>query len=81
MSTPERYVFDFERPETEVSGTETAIERQTESKLLILLMVARGGIEPPTRGFSVPVSNLAKSLIKGHFLATQCEIFRRLTDT
>jgi hypothetical protein len=37
--------------------------------------VARGGIEPPTRGFSVRIEKRDKALIGEEFVSESCEIF------
>src|SRR5215472_11226373 len=44
-------------------------------------MVARGGIEPPTRGFSVQVPKRAKCLTALRSLSRKCPIFFRDTAT
>jgi hypothetical protein len=39
------------------------------------LMVATGGIKPPTRGFSVQTQKRGKRLIDALFIRERCEIF------
>jgi hypothetical protein len=40
--------------------------------------MARGGIEPPTRGFSVQISYPHKALIKIEFYISICGIFSEI---
>jgi hypothetical protein len=55
-----------------VAPNAAADEQHTE---VIDSIMATGGIEPPTRGFSVPASNRFKLLIALNKAASQCPIF------
>jgi PIN domain len=61
-----------------VSSLKDAFPAQKRAAIM-KLMVARGGIEPPTRGFSVQSSKPLNSLVDQRFPLGLCEIFCGLT--